>query len=111
LIRQMKADLSKIIKNFPPFPTDSIERRDLLMNYNGLQKEILKMTVPAPPVPAYEKVHLLWQDLVPGGDGKIATPDVTPQASDTQVRFALDALSAVSERIDTIRAEMGATQP
>lgn len=109
LIAQMKAELGKIVKNFPPFPTDSLERRDLLMNYSGLQKEILKMTVPAPPPPAYERIQSLWQDLIPALDGKIVTPDLTIKSTDSQVRFALDALGAISERIDGIRSEIGAS--
>jgi len=111
MIAKMKAELGKIVKNFPPFPTDSIERRDLLMNYSALQKEILKMTVPAPPPPAYDRIQSQWQDLVPAQDGKIATPELTEKSSDVQVRFALDALGAITDRIDGIRSDLGASIP
>lgn len=46
-INQMSAKLEVIIKNFPPFSKDSEQRQELLMNYNSIRQEILKMSVPA----------------------------------------------------------------
>jgi hypothetical protein len=109
MIEKMKAELTKIVKNYPPFPLESAERRDLLMSYSAIQKEILQMTIPPPPPPAYERVRLLWQDLTPNQDNRLATPELSSSASDSQVRFALDALAGITDRIAETRQELGAT--
>ena len=46
-IGKMKGAL-EAIKNFPPFPAESSGRKELLMSYASIRKELLQMTVPAP---------------------------------------------------------------
>jgi hypothetical protein len=44
----MKAQLEKIIKNFPPYPPEDQERMKLLRNYAGFRKLIDELTLPPP---------------------------------------------------------------
>jgi len=48
-IAEMKAQLERIIKNYPPFPPGSEERAKILRSYNALRKEIEQITFPANP--------------------------------------------------------------
>lgn len=45
-IDRMKAQLGKIIKNYPPFPPGSEERIKLLRGYVGFRKLIDQLTIP-----------------------------------------------------------------
>ena len=47
-IDRMKAELERILKNFPPFPPGSEDRIRLLRNYAGFRNLIDRLTVPAP---------------------------------------------------------------
>jgi hypothetical protein len=45
---RMKAQLGRIIKNFPPFPPESKDRIMLLRSYSGFRKLIDQLTIPPP---------------------------------------------------------------
>ncbi len=45
-IDRMKAQLERIIKNFPPFPPGSGERIRLLQNFSAFRKLIAQLTIP-----------------------------------------------------------------
>ena len=45
---RMKAQLERIIKNFPPFPPEDAERIKLLRGYAGVRKLIDELTIPPP---------------------------------------------------------------
>ncbi len=107
IIEKMKAELSKITKNFPPFDLASQERKAILMSYEALKKQIEQMTVPAPPPQIYEKVAHIWQDIFTNQDGTIPTPTLPATASDTTVQSALGSLAVTGERISEIRQELG----
>lgn len=47
-IDRMKAQLGRIIKNYPPFPPGSEERVRLLKSYISLRKQIDQLTIPPP---------------------------------------------------------------
>ena len=47
-VDHMKAQLERIIKNFPPFPPESTERIKLLRSYAGFRKLIDQLTIPPP---------------------------------------------------------------
>lgn len=101
LIDQMKTRLEKVIKNFPPFSADSQDRRDLLMSYSSLRKEILKLTFPPPPSPVYEKNTSLWEKLGYNDQNKlaVAVPELSASASHEQVK-------AVSTSLDGLQADV-----
>lgn len=68
----MKADLSTIVKNFPPFPPGDAERVRLLKSYSSLRQQIDAMTIPRPPEDAgFKKI--------------MADPSVTPDAGGISV--------------------------
>lgn len=108
-VEQMKADLSKIVKNFPPFNLESQERMQLLMSYSAIQKEISKMTFPPPPQPLYDRVKHVWQDLFKGGENGqgLATPVLPQDAPDAHVNSALQRLEGTQSQIAIVRSELG----
>lgn len=107
IIAKMKADLEKIVKNYPPFSMESEERRTILMSYDALKKQIDQLTVPPPPPPIYEKISHIWQDLFPGQERSVSTPTVPLSASDSTVQSAVDSLTTADNRITEVRNELG----
>lgn len=106
IIDKMKAPLSRIIKNYPPFNADSQERMELLMSYSSLQKEIKGLMVPPPPPPIYEKVQHLWQNLFSDRDGTISAPQLPIDAPDSHVKLAAAQLDSFSEQVGVITEEL-----
>jgi hypothetical protein len=108
-IEQMKLELEKIVKNFPPFDVDSAERKQILMSYSAIRKEITEMTVPPPPRPLYEKVQHIWQDLFSGNEASqtISTPVVPQDAPDSHVKSAIQRLDGTQAQIEAVRSELG----
>ena len=106
IVEQMKASLDKIIKNYPHYPIDSRERMDQLMQYSGLQKQIMSLMVPPPPQPVYEKVKHLWEGLTTGIAGTLQTPQLPNDAPDTHVKAASKQLDAMSEQIGLAQEAM-----
>lgn len=109
-IDSMKRALSTILKNFPPFPMDSKERQELLMSVSTLRNEIMKMTVPAPPQPVYEKVQSQWTELLtPAGQVKPnSIADLNTTSSDKEVASAYTAISGTGSNIASLSS--GITQ-
>jgi hypothetical protein len=68
-VERLKAQLERIIKNFPPYPPGSEDRIALLRGYVGFRKLIDELTIPPPEDPAVvaetSKV-LIPADAVPG---------------------------------------------
>ncbi len=109
-VSQMGANLSVIIKNNPPFPPDSEKRKELLMSYASIRQEIIKLSVPAPPQPVYEKVKGMWSSLF-GPTGQIvhdAVPNLHAASSDSEVRTAAKGLDSTGEKLANISS--GITQ-
>ena len=104
----MKENLGKIIKNYPPFPPDSSERKEILMSYISLRKEILSMTFPPPPAPVYEKNTSLWEKLGYTETGSIAlsVPDLSSTATDTEVQAASKILGELGSAVSTAQNEL-----
>ena len=110
LASKMRSKLETITKNYPPFPIDSSERRDILMSYRALQKEMEKMMIPAPPAPVYDKVKTLWQDLFGQNQtGSVSTPSLPDTAPDTAVAGASEQLASTSDSIANLHTAIGAT--
>jgi hypothetical protein len=105
---KMKERLQTIVKNWPPFPQDSVERKELLMSYVSLRKEIEKLTFPPPPAPLYESNEKLWEKLDVADSEKLAAsvPELSVTASDYQVRRAIGSLDEFQTSIDEGRKEL-----
>lgn len=100
-VAAMHGSAMTIVKNYPPYPIESMERRDLLMSYASVRKEIEKLMVPAPPQPVYEKVRSMW-DAMFSQNGQIlasAVPALTADSSDKQVQEASTALGKLGEQV------------
>lgn len=100
-VAQMQSNLMTIVKNYPPYPIESMERRDLLMSYMSLRKEIESLMVPPPPQPVYEKVKTMWEAMF-AQNGQLqasAVPALEAGSSDTQVQNAALQLGSVSEQL------------
>lgn len=110
MMAQMKTELSKIVKNFPPFPPESAERRDILMSYQAIREQIDKMSIPPPPAPVYERVQLLWRELFPASKpNSIDTPALSQNATDTQVQQADEQLTFTRSAVTQLREAIGAS--
>lgn len=106
IVGRMKAELEKIIKNFPPFPADSKKREEILNSYSAIQKEILRLTIPPPPPPVYEKVQHLWQNLFTPDERKLAVPELPDNAPDSHIQAAYQSLNGTAEVITAIRDDL-----
>jgi len=103
-IEKMTTTLNSIIKNFPPFPLDSKERQEILMSYTSIRKEILKMTVPPPPLPVYEQVKEVWKSVL-GENGQLqsgAVPALQTDSPDSAVRDAIGGLGRSAQSLATL---------
>jgi hypothetical protein len=110
LLSQMKSELGKIIKNFPPFPPESAERREILMSYQSIREQIDKMSIPAPPAPVYERVQSIWQEVFPANkQSRLDTPALTQNATDSQVQQADEQLTFTRSAVTQLREAIGAS--
>jgi len=108
LVSQMKVELNKVVKNYPPFPLDSDERKEILMSYRSLRQFIEKLIVPPPPDPIYKQEKHLWDKLTTQ-DASTAAPDLTLTASDGQVASALESLGADQSAVENGREALAKT--
>ena len=107
-IGKMKGALVEI-KNSPPFPAESSGRKELLMSYASIRKELLQMTVPAPPPPIYEKIQHQWQELFQKGasSNTIKLPgELGSSTPDSGIKAAIADLTAVHDGITSIRTDL-----
>jgi hypothetical protein len=100
---QMKASLDKIIKNYPPYPPESKDRMDQLMQFASLRNQIQGMMIPPLPQPIYEKSKHLWEGLTGGNGGTVQTPSLPQYAPDSHV-------SAASKQLEVISGQIGLAQ-
>ena len=101
---QMQGSLMSIVKNYPPYPIESLERRELLMSYMSLRKEIENMMFPPPPQPVYEKVRSMWEAMF-AQNGQIsasAVPALEAGSSDKQVQSAATTVSQTTEQLSNL---------
>ena len=103
-VERMNTTLQTLAKNYPPFPIDSQERRDLLMSYISLRKEIQQLTVPPPPPEIYEKIQPLWDQFF-AENGKInaeTVPQLDVSSTDSSVSNAAASISKISDQIASL---------
>lgn len=82
LLGDMKTDLVRIIKNYPPYPPGDADRVRFLNGFNGLRRQIEQLTIP----PDYDMVGEILGAA--GGSAVANLPELPTQASDEQVRQA-----------------------
>lgn len=102
LVDSMKSSIQTVIKNFPPFPVDSKERNDRLMEYNSLRKELISLMVPPPPPPVYEKIKHMWESLFEDQNGSLlkdSVPLLETSSSDAQLKDVSQALDKTSAQL------------
>jgi len=102
LVDSMKSSIQTVIKNFPPFPVDSKERNDRLMEYNALRKELISLMVPPPPPPVYEKIKHMWESLFEDQNGNLSqntVPLIENSSSDTQLKEVSQTLDKTSSQL------------
>ena len=112
-IDRMKAELGRIIKNYPPFPPGSEERAKLLKSYISLRKQIDQLTVPPPSNEITIKI-LTDSGFVPeAGDWDILTvpngiriPGLSEDATDEDIATSIEALEKGKEKILQRREEL-----
>jgi hypothetical protein len=106
IVTDMKSSLDNIIKNYPPYSLESKERIEQLMNYSSLKKQILSLMVPAPPVPIYDRIQHLWEDLFSGQGSSIQTPTLPLDAPNSHVTAAVKQLDVISSQISLVQESM-----
>ncbi len=107
-IAQMQGSLMTIVKNYPPYPIESMERRELLMSYMSLRKEIESLMVPPPPQPIYEKVKSIWEAMF-SQNGQMmpsAVPALQSDSSDNKVQAAIVDLEQTGSQLSSLSDEV-----
>lgn len=108
-IDKMKGALEGIVKNYPPFLPESSERKELLMSYSSLRKELLKLTFPPPPPPIYEKVQHQWQDLFQKDESSssILLPgELESSTPDSDLKTTISDLTTLHDSIQSVRSDL-----
>lgn len=107
IIAQMKEQLGKIVKQYPPFPPDDRSRMEILMSYSGLQKQITSLMVPPPPPPIYEKVQHLWDNLFSSQSKTLQTPQLPVNVPDSHIKAAADQLNNLQNQVGLVQEALG----
>ena len=107
-VSQMQGNLMTIVKNYPPYPVDSMQRKELLMSYMSLRKEIESLMVPPPPQPVYEKVKSMWSAMF-AQNGQMqasAVPPLENGSSDKQVQATSDVLGRTIQQLSDLSTDV-----
>jgi len=100
-VAQMQGSAMAIVKNYPPYPIESVERRELMMSYMSLRKEIESLMIPPPPQPVYEKVKSMWEAMFSQNGQMLANavPALETSSGDKQVQQAAVQLGQTHEQL------------
>jgi len=104
MLDKMQTSLQKIIKNYPPFTTESPDRQKFLMSFVSIRKEMEKLMVPPPPPPIYEKVQGMW-DSVFDSNGQLKSslvPNLDAASSDSQIKQASAVIENTSAQLSSV---------
>lgn len=107
-VSQMQGNLMSIVKNYPPYPIESSQRKELLMSYMSLRKEIESLMVPPPPAPVYEKVKSMWSAMF-AQNGQMqasAVPPLENGSSDKQVQATSDVLGRTIQQLSDLSTDV-----
>ncbi len=117
-IEEMKAQLERIIKNFPPFPPGSEERVKILRSYNALRKQIdqmafqskdqgaTKIKTDSPFVGKVEKMGAKAGTLRALLPKDLDIPELLHAATDQEISVAIESLNAAREILQEGRARL-----
>ena len=103
-VQAMKANLAKIVKNYPPFAMDSKERMEILRSYISLRKEIDSMSIP--PIPQQQGIQLTGQIWRGEGLAAVLPEQLTSNSSDDQVKNAHEQLGNAEQAISSGKQEL-----
>jgi hypothetical protein len=103
-VQAMKANLAKIVKNYPPFAIDSKERMEILRSYISLRKEIDSMSIP--PVPSQQGIELTGKIWKGDGLASVLPDQLATNSSDAQVKNAHDQLGSAEQAISSGKQEL-----
>jgi len=117
-IEEMKAQLERIIKNFPPFPLGSEERVRILRSYNALRKQIDQMTFPSK-TQGVMKIIADRAIVRKAGDPEVKSvdhwalhvkdlniPELPDAATDQEIVAAIESLNATQKSLQEARAKL-----
>lgn len=122
-IDRMKAELQRIIKNYPPFPPGSEERVERLKSVNAFRRLIDQLTIPPPneefaakTVPDHDVVSKTndSQKMSDGnklhqtGSERLDIPQLPEDANDEVLYFFIEKLGAAREMLGQMRSELAA---
>jgi len=100
LLREMRAHLTAIVKNYPPFPLESAERQRYLEMVAGLRKQMEALIFPPPdkwgPPP------------LPGARTDWLPPTLDARASDPAVAQALETIGQLEAKVQGYGSEIRA---
>lgn len=108
-IDKMKGALEGIVKNYPPFSPESSERKELLMSYASIRKEMLQLTLPPPPPPVYEKIQHQWQELFQkdSPSNTIKLPgELGSSTPDSDFKATIADLTKLHDGITSVRSDL-----
>ncbi|MBM4329741.1 MAG: hypothetical protein FJ117_00720 [Deltaproteobacteria bacterium] len=97
-IDRMKAQLDRIVKNYPPFPPGSEERISLLKSFTALRRQIDQLTIP----PAEQGILKITGD--PSFVSDLNIPRLSESAPDSEIYAALENLGIAKETLAGKRA-------
>jgi flagellin-like hook-associated protein FlgL len=130
LVKEMKAQLKTMVKNFPPYPIGSDERSSQIRGFNAFRKLIDQLTIP-PREDRHPQILADPEIAAGGGDWEVEIGDTSPpttvhnqqvhtgptglnipelpeMASDGEVEATIESLDAASETLESRRAGLGA---
>ncbi|WDN90061.1 hypothetical protein BuS5_03031 [Desulfosarcina sp. BuS5] len=106
-VDNMKNQLGKIVKNYPPFPQDSQERIAILRNYSSIRKIIDKLTIP--PREDFIPETITWQNTFQEKFSEKNIPDIpelTPTNTDSEISASLEKLEIVKADLQQNRTDL-----
>jgi archaellum component FlaC len=106
-IDNIKNQLGKIVKNYPPFPQESKERISILRNYSSIRKIIDKLTFP--PQEDFPPEIITWQNTFQEKfpEKNIPNiPELAPTSTDSEISASLEKLEIVKDALKQNRNDL-----
>lgn len=106
-VDNMKNQLGKIVKNYPPFPQESQERKTILRNYSSIRKTIDKLTFP--PREDFIPETITWQNTFQekfSKKNRPSIPKLAPTSTDSEVSASLEKLKTVKADLQQNRTDL-----
>jgi hypothetical protein len=104
-LEEMKAQLTRIIKNYPPFPPGSEDRVRILRSYNALRKQIDQMTFEPKNRQAIKTLDGP-AGIFEGNSMGLNLPKLSDTASDKEIAAVLEYLDSSQKTIQGSQAKL-----